>query len=223
MYVQLYGKQLNIGPNPSALCQRRWLGKLSPEPETVAWIESLRAGEIFFDVGANVGTFSVRAALRGLKVFSFEPVLQHYWELCTMLELNPGGLDVSAYHVALSDAPTVGIMGRGRSTHTLHHGTFGAVGTVAFALNDLAELLGVYPHHVKIDVDGDEPRVLKGMYKLLPTIKSLLVEVDPQMPDHLQIPSFLNSYGFTWDPAQVDACRINGGKYDGTANWIFKK
>ncbi len=42
------------------------------EKETVTFIESLEPG-CFFDIGANVGSYSFVAAVNGHKVFSFEP------------------------------------------------------------------------------------------------------------------------------------------------------
>jgi FkbM family methyltransferase len=52
----------------------------------------LRPGDIFFDVGANVGYLSaVGASLVGRRgqVHSFEPVPAHFEKLCRLVELNP--------------------------------------------------------------------------------------------------------------------------------------
>lgn len=49
------------------------------EPETVAIIrEHLKAGDVFFDVGAHVGYFSVLAAALGARVLAFEANLSNY-------------------------------------------------------------------------------------------------------------------------------------------------
>src|SRR2546430_8849931 len=48
----------------------------SKEPETIAWLtEELREGDVFFDVGANIGLYSLYAAkLRpSCRVYAFEP------------------------------------------------------------------------------------------------------------------------------------------------------
>src|SRR6516225_6500482 len=36
---------------------------LAKEPETIEWIDSFRAGDVFWDVGANVGLYSLYAAV----------------------------------------------------------------------------------------------------------------------------------------------------------------
>ena len=53
----------------------------SKEPETLAWIDAMTENDVLFDVGANIGIYSVYAALKGLKVFAFEPESLNYAEL----------------------------------------------------------------------------------------------------------------------------------------------
>ena len=44
------------------------------EPITIKWIRSFKKNKTMFDVGANVGMYSIYAALtRMVKVFAFEP------------------------------------------------------------------------------------------------------------------------------------------------------
>jgi FkbM family methyltransferase len=200
---------------------KRWLGQLSPEPETCSWIDSLPRGEVFFDIGANVGTFSVRASIHGMQVVAFEPCLEHYVELCGIIERNQ--LPILAFNLALSDQCRVGSLGRGRSTHTLLEHQLGKPGVFATTVDDMVEILGVCPQHVKIDVDGDEPLILTGMADTLPHVKSLLVEVDPGLPGHPEIPGRMGLYGFTSDSSQVAACRVQSGKYIGMANYVFRR
>jgi hypothetical protein len=46
---------------------------LEKEPETIAWIDTFADGDVQRDIGANVGVYSLYAALRGHEVLSFEP------------------------------------------------------------------------------------------------------------------------------------------------------
>lgn len=216
-----YNRKVAIGADPSKACIQRWLGKMSPEPETQAWIDSLPAGEVFFDVGANVGTFAVRACLHGMQVVAFEPVLEHYVELCGIIQINK--LPILAFNLAMEERFRVGAMGRGRSTHTLLTQQLGKPGVLAVTLDEMSDFLGMAPAHIKIDVDGDEFNILCGAVETLPSVKSLLVEIDPNIVDHNKIPFFMNSHGLFHDEEQVRACRIEGGKYDGMANHIFRR
>src|SRR3990167_6293770 len=64
------------------------LGACTKEPWTVALIESMAPGEVFWDVGACVGSYTMIAAARGLQVVAFEPSPANYAELCRNLAHN---------------------------------------------------------------------------------------------------------------------------------------
>src|SRR5574341_284794 len=72
------------------------------EADTVAWISEMKASEVFVDVGANIGIYSVLAAKYGCKVYAFEPEAENYVLLCRSIKFNDD-VDISAYCVALSD------------------------------------------------------------------------------------------------------------------------
>lgn len=221
-----YDRAIDLGPHPSRLCWARWNGKLSPEPETQAWIDTLEPGKVFYDIGANVGTFSVRAALRGLQVVAFEPTLEHYVELCGIIERNK--LPILAYNLALFDKTCFGVMAKGRSTHAFHPNVGINCNTdthpiMAVSADEIAAFTA-HPSYVKIDVDGQEFQVLRGMHRILHGVESLLIEIDPHVsPPKDVVIGFLTKRGFSYDPDQVEACMIKGGKYDGMANYIFRR
>lgn len=54
------------------------------------------------------------------------------------------------------------------------------------------------PNHIKLDVDGVELKVLHGAARALanPTLRSVLVEVEPARPDFSTIQSLLVTNGF---------------------------
>ncbi|HXZ80687.1 MAG TPA: FkbM family methyltransferase [Terriglobales bacterium] len=62
----------------------------------------LEPGMCFFDVGANVGYFSLLAARRCSRVFAFDPAPAIYRQLCSNVALNPG-LNIHPFDLALSD------------------------------------------------------------------------------------------------------------------------
>lgn len=78
----------------------------SKEPETIAWIDHCsKRGGIFYDVGANIGGYSLYAAYTNseLKVYSFEPVINNYLILLRNRELNKLG-NLTPFQLALSSA-----------------------------------------------------------------------------------------------------------------------
>ena len=52
------------------------------EPETVRWVEThLKSGQVFYDIGANVGAYSLIAAKYHhgtVTIYAFEPALQNF-------------------------------------------------------------------------------------------------------------------------------------------------
>jgi hypothetical protein len=81
------------------------------------------------------------------------------------------------------------------------------------------------PHHVKIDVDGFEPKVIAGAAEVLrnSTTRSLLIEVNQNLADHRQMVAELNRLGFIHDPAQVARAERKEGPFKGCAEYVFQR
>ena len=73
------------------------------EPETLAWTLALGPDDVLFDVGANMGLFTVIAAkVAGAKVFAFEPESQNYSLLNKNIFSNGITEKACAYCVAIT-------------------------------------------------------------------------------------------------------------------------
>jgi FkbM family methyltransferase len=163
------------------------------EPETVDWIlENFRAGDTLFDIGANIGIYSILAAAWNPKgtVVAVEPMPANFARLCQNAVVNELQ-NLRPYCVAAADRTGLGTFNfaslwEGSSMHSI--GTSGATEqfgeTVVFrsgiglvTMDDLADLAGA-PSLIKIDVDGGEDDVLAGAEGVLrdPTLRSALVE-----------------------------------------------
>ena len=211
------------------------------EPSTIEWIAGFRQDEVLVDVGANVGMYTVRAAkTRGVRVFALEPEAQNYGLLNRNLVLN--GLDgrVKAYCLALSDVEGfselhLSELTAGGSCHSLgervdfNHRPMQpqfSQGCMSARLDDLVSR-GVVPEpdYVKIDVDGFEPKVIAGAARLLrgTRLKSLLVEINQNLPDHMQLVAEMSALGYGYDPAQVARVERRQGPFKGCAEYVFKR
>lgn len=166
------------------------------EPETLAWIDSFRDGEVFFDIGANIGVFSVYAALhRKCDVYAFEPEAKNYACLNKNILLNGVGRQIKALNIGLHDRTGLEFL----NLHDLASGAaLHALGepldwrrkrfepkfeqaVLAFTLDEIVERFGLpVPDHVKLDVDGNEDRVIRGGRKTFsnPRLKSLQIEIN---------------------------------------------
>jgi FkbM family methyltransferase len=163
------------------------------EPETLGWLDArLLSGDVFMDVGANVGLYSLYAATRqpGCRVFAFEPESQNFAGLCRNIVLNPVS-NVTPSNIALGareafDLLYVGDFQAGAALHALGEGerSFDAVlkqGVLALPLDALISRYGVpSPQLIKIDVDGTEEAILAGASAALASSKcrSVLVELN---------------------------------------------
>jgi FkbM family methyltransferase len=187
------------------------------EPDTVNWIETfVKEGEVLFDIGANVGAYSLVAAkfFNGkVKVYAFEPSIFNFSQLCRNIQLNKSERAIIPLAVALSDETCIGEFNyhnqiSGGSLHTFGK-AIDYVGNVfepeyvqpmiSFRIDDLIEQFNVpVPNHIKIDVDGIELSVLKGADKTLsnPSLQSIVVELEEGESEQ-SIIAFLESKGFT--------------------------
>ena len=59
------------------------------------------------------------------------------------------------------------------------------------------------PNHIKIDVDGIEPKVIAGAKETLQSqeLRSLMIEINDDLPDDLEMIFYLESLGFKATPA----------------------
>jgi FkbM family methyltransferase len=164
------------------------------EPETVHWIEEhVQEGDVFFDVGANVGSYSLIAAHCGARVFAFEPEAMNYGRLLQNIGLNPQIEDrITALPVALWDSHQMQTMymkesAPGYASHAFERNgkTPLTQAVLPLRLDDLPTFGLPQPHHIKIDVDGYEWRVLNGATFTLESseLKSVLIEVDETEED----------------------------------------
>ena len=192
------------------------LHSCAKEPDTVEWIETfMKPGDTFYDVGANVGAYSLIAskAFNGsVKVFAFEPAFLNFTQLCRNVFLNQCQESITPLSVALSDKTSIDSFNYhdlipGGSLHTLGEAIdykgdrFDPVlkqPVLGFRTDDLITQFNLpLPAHIKIDVDGIELSVLKGAEQTLSdhTLRSIVVELEAGEGEQL-ITEFLSQRGF---------------------------
>jgi FkbM family methyltransferase len=169
------------------------LGFDEEEPETLAWMDEFESGDVFYDVGAATGLFSMYAALQpGVTVYAFEPKATSFGVLVEHLALNSLGERVFPLCVALSDRTeatrlTLSAMAAGSGGNSVGGAPnqFGLTesvfsqGALAYRLDDLIQTFRLPPPtHLKIDVDGIESVILQGAPETLKTVKSVVLEVE---------------------------------------------
>jgi FkbM family methyltransferase len=177
------------------------------------WITRNHA-DIFLDVGANIGIYSVCIAQNEQvrSIHAFEPDPRNYRQLQANLFLSPNGQKVQAHNVALSDSAgeaelfvsrkttktDVGKFNTGTSSLTFdnaRHEKSAVARVETRRLDDMISLHGAVIA-IKIDVEGHEPAVLAGAQRLLrENTCVLLVEVFEA--NLSRVDAVLANYGYT--------------------------
>lgn len=212
-YARLNHPTLDIRLRASTRKERLRARACAHEPWTVEWIECwMGAGETLWDIGANVGAYSLIAASQRspARVFAFEPAPENYAALCHNVAANSLSAQVVTIPLAVGDRTAVGTMvlrgiTAGAGAHSLAPTESG--GAVAddavtqrvltVTIDDLISEFGLpAPHHLKIDVEGGEPAVLSGARNLLASgvMRSLMVELSPELERRLV--TDLEAFGF---------------------------
>ncbi len=81
------------------------------------------------------------------------------------------------------------------------------------------------PNHIKIDVDGIEPKIVAGAEQLLgnPSLRSLLIETNLNLDDHRAMVEQLTAAGFRTNPDQVRRAMRQTGPFKGVAEHVFRR
>ena len=222
---------------PNQHCAWRVQTLYTKEPDTIVWLRNMNAGETFFDVGANMGQYSLIAAQRGLTVHAFEPESQNFALLVRNIILNNYSDRITAWPVALSDHISLDILHlsslvTGGSCHAYGdsidykgrpHAFPHKQGSCATTLDHFTAKYGT-AQHIKIDVDGFEHLVVKGGEQTFKHAKSVLIELNTSYPEHMDyVLPRMADLGFNYDSAQAVESRRKDGPFKGVGNIIFYK
>jgi FkbM family methyltransferase len=165
----------------------RGLSLLTKQPGTIEWIDRFDSDAVFWDVGANVGVYSLYAARRGVaRVVAIEPAAVNYFLLAANSEANR--LDDRIDCLLLG-------LGAGRSVASLDVSQFAAASSFSFkaqarytarqtalvlSMDELVEQFGVpCPNYIKIDAPGMIESIIAGGARTLarPEVREIHVEL----------------------------------------------
>lgn len=125
----------------------------------------LRQGDLFIDVGANVGTYTVLAAkVCGARCIAFEPDNEAFRNLVANLKFNNISNLVTVHQIAISDHAGLAFFtaGLGPENRVIPE-PFQTDATVQVNADTLDHILcNVRPTLMKIDVEGHQGQVISG-------------------------------------------------------------
>jgi FkbM family methyltransferase len=166
------------------------------EPDTLDWLDSFEPDSCYFDIGANIGQYSLYPARKygdKIQVYAFEPLSHIYYVLNKNIFFNNLGENILSYCVAVSGHSEFSKLyisrffpGGNRSQfgnediENLKRAPVHRQGMFGVTLDDLCGKWGFpYPNYMKIDVDGIELSILNNASAVLahPALKSVIVEL----------------------------------------------
>lgn len=165
------------------------------ESEGLSWVNGFEKGDVFWDIGANVGSFSLYAGLRSdLRILAFEPGSSSYATLNKNVQLNGMQDRIEAYCLAFSDKTELQYLHMSETDAGSVRHVFGDAregfgyegdytfrqGMLGFSIDDfIAFFSPPFPNHIKIDVDNIENLILSGGQKALgdSRLKSIYIEM----------------------------------------------
>jgi len=226
---------------PSLLTKWRVDSLYDKEPITLEWLSNLTKDSVLLDIGANVGMYTVVAAkIYKAKVFAFEPEPINYSILVKNIILNDLSELVLSYPAGISDFDGftnfyIQNTKVGGSQNTINkplnyrleemeykH----KISCISFKLDTLLKNKYIsQPTHIKIDVDGLEHLIIENGLDVIksPILESLIIEINPNLKQHLDMIKLLNQYNFKFDKAQVSRAERKEGKFKGIAEYVFRR
>ncbi len=228
------GSRLRLLPGASDSLSGFWYQQLPDFEELAFALHVLRPGDLFVDVGANQGGWSLVAAGHGARVIAFEPVPLTRERLLANLASNPAEVAsrVTVQPVGLSDGDgTVEFTADlDAGNHRLRSAGSAGTPTVRVELARADERLrGLDPTLMKIDVEGEELGVLRGARDILsrPSLQAVIMETfrpsNHDNPDLVSCERVLASHGFlpmAYDPRTRDLDPLRAPA-DGSQNTIY--
>ena len=211
--------------NPTKISSYRAKTLFSKEPDTINWIYKNGAkNKVFFDIGANVGIYSVLYAKKfNGKVFAFEPSLRNLDILTRNIMINGLNKLVNIIPNPLKNTLKIGEFFQydyrgGHATATFDakklkkkildehkhlKKNISSHRLIGFSIDHLTASKSLpLPDLIKIDVDGNELSILQGCIKTFSRKNKIKILIEINKNDYFPIEKLLKKYKFKLISAQ---------------------
>lgn len=180
--------------------------------QTQSFIKTVKKDDVLFDVGANVGYYTVlgsRLAGAKGKVFSFEPLVRNISYLYKHVKINRLE-NVSIIPCACSDAISIVAFFQNPNTamgHIANHentsvSNNGMTIVPAITLDAVAAKLNIRPDVLKIDVEGAELTVLHGAESIISNSKPAIFLSVHSNELRTECLKYLLKFGYKFEPLE---------------------
>ena len=177
------GAKMYVRKNDTGLTGNIYVG-IQDFYELFFALHFLKETDLFADIGANVGFYSIIiSSTKNIKSFAFEPVPSTYKKLQKNIELNNLQGLVIAKNIAIGSS--LGNVKMYANLDTVNHVKLSNENNeedIKVEVHTLDSILSDYgiPALIKIDVEGFETEVIRGMKNILAstTLKAIIIELN---------------------------------------------
>ena len=188
---------------PNWISTERARSFATKEPETLDWIDSLNHNKVLYDIGANLGIYSIYAAIKhkNLKVYAIEPSVYNLELLQRNIVLNNLEDRITIIPLALNSIDGINKL---NYTTVSWGGAWASFGQTYNRVGKPLDILGNYsmagttidslhkifniemPDAIKMDVDGIEHLILQGAKQTLnsKSLKKIIIEVNTDFEEN---------------------------------------
>jgi FkbM family methyltransferase len=210
---------LKLWLNPKNYIDRILLRNEKHDPEVIdALIEQARPGDVFWDVGANIGLigFLMLERLPSLKVYAFEPSPLTFTQLFENNSANNNIQHLLQFALSSKEGlfPLSVKVNRNSSQNTFIPQDQYNYDTYIMALCQTGDSvvdrgIAPAPNILKIDVEGSEYNVFQGMKNALQQASLRAIVFEGPTPEQSQIEELLLKSGFTKPRALTNRGQTN--------------
>jgi FkbM family methyltransferase len=227
---------------PNKLIKFRVNTFYSKEPETLEWIDSFEKESCFWDIGANIGLYSVYCGVKkNAEIFSFEPSTSNLRTLSRNISINNLQNNVTIVPFPLINesgfktakmSESIFVEGGAENNFKTNFDWQGNL----FKSSNSYKIFGTsidyltsnqiirIPDYIKIDVDGVEHLILQGGLSTLksPKIKSILIELNESFEDQFnECKKIMKDCGFSF--LKKVSTGVTSEEYSKVYNYIYIK
>jgi FkbM family methyltransferase len=245
-YKEINSKKVKFF-TPNQITKWRVKSLYSKEPETLEWIDKfskINNEIIFWDVGANIGLYSIYAAQihKNIKIYSFEPSTSNLRILSRNISINNLENKITINQFPLIDVKNSFLeMNEPEFIEGWAMNTYGEPVDYKgkhFKTNQKYRIFGTnidyliennilkIPNYIKIDVDGAEDQIIKGGMKFLKhkNIKSIAIELNEEyLSQYENVFDLLHKSNFTFKQKKHAKIYDSDEKFSKLYNFVFEK
>lgn len=218
------------------------------EPETLIWIDKFVLNKhkktIFWDIGANVGSYSIYAGRKykkKIEIFAFEPSGLNIGILAKNIVLNKLDNEISICQLGLTnekkkflkmhesadeEGGALSNFGKNKDFEGKKFNFKNKYKIFGTSIDDLIkDKVLKKPDYLKIDVDGNEHLILEKAQSILKGnfIKSILIEINENYHQQFKkVIDILRRNNFKFKSKHLSQYAINS-KFEKSYNYIFIK